>query len=217
MIDFDILRKYGTTNERLREVLTAAPGEVAHDPIHETPEEKTARLKKLDKLRIDIANRQNLERRARVRIDEGVSTSLKNYQFYAAADLAWDSCPVNKATVPLIMYAQGKINIQTAATALAGNRGQDCVKKDDKGIPTSIDMPRFFECNINLVRSFITRRHAAQSNKFSQLWPFYKYESRSTSTVGKLRADVLSQRVEIMSDQFDFRGHDDQCVRDAFL
>ena len=217
MIDFDILTRFKSTNKRLREVLTAGT-QSTMAAAHETAEQRAERMKLDAQIKIDVANRQQIERRIRVRVDEGVVYSLKNYQFYAAADLAWDSSPVNKITIPLMLYAQGKINIQSAATALKGlNRGDEFVKKDESGNPVSIDLPKFHECSVNLVRSFVTRRLAAQSNKFEQLNPFYHYESRSTGQVGKLRADVLSQRVEMMTDQFGYRHHDTQCIRDAFL
>lgn len=219
MVDLGILKRFGTTNERLREIFTAEmPPTKLTIPKNESPEDKKKRIAMARKLKLDIEARQNIERRIRTRVDEGVLNSLKNYQFYAAADLAWDSSPINKMTIPLILYAQGKINIATAATALQGLKGSDqFIRKDQSGTPISLDLPKFCECNINLVRSFLTRRLSAQSNKFSNLWPFYKYESRSTGLVGKCRADVLSQRVDIMTDQFDYRHHDVQCIRDAFL
>lgn len=218
LVDFQILRRMHTTNERLREIFTAVPPDPSKIPRNETADEKEKRQKYEEKVRKDMGYRQNMEREIRVRIDEGVIRSLKDYQFWAAADLAWDASPVNKATIPLIMYAQGKVNIQTAATAMEGlNGATSCVKKDKEGHAYDIDIPRFLECNINLIRSFVTRRLSAQSNIFSDLYPFYKYEARTTGIVGKCRADVLSQRVDIMSDQFDYRHHDVQCMRDAFL
>lgn len=219
MVDFSILARFNSTNERLREIFTAeAPPTKTTIPKNETKEGKALRLKQERKLKQDIGYRQQMEREIRVRVDEGVVQSLKNYQLYAAADLAWDSSPVNKFTMPLIMYAQGKVSVQTAATSLQGMKGgSDYIKKDDKGQPISVDLPKFFECNINLVRSFVTRRVAAQSNIFSNLYPFYKYEPRTTGLVGKCRADVLSQRMDIMTDDYAYREHDEQCYRDAFL
>lgn len=220
-VDLGLMRRFGSSNERLREIFSATNPVIsvgAKNGNKESATDKSSRLERERKTKLDIAFKQQVERRIRVRIDEGVVNSLKNYQFYAAADLAWDSCPVNKSTLPLILYAQGKINVQTAATSLAGLNGSESfIKKDAEGKPTSIDLPKFFECNINLVRSFITRRVAAQSNIFSPLDPFYKYEPRSTGLVAKCRADVLSQRVEIMSDDYGYRQHDEQCYRDAFL
>lgn len=203
----------------MREVFTAqAANTRAARKKGESEEEWKKHVELLKKTKADIGYKQMLERRIRVRVDEGVVNSLKNYQLYAAADLAWDSSPVNKVTLPLILYAQGKINIQTAATQLQKiPSGTSFVQKNDKGEPISIDLPRFFECNINLIRSFVTRRLAAQSNIFSPLFPFYKYEARTTGLPGKCRADVLSQRVEMMTDDYGYREHDEQCYRDAFL
>lgn len=221
MADLEILRRFSSTNERLREIFTAQSPPIssaAKSNKKESPAEKEERIALEKKVRQDIAYKQMVERRIRVRIDEGVVNSLKNYQLYAAADLAWDATPVNKVTLPLILYAQSKITMQSAISSLEKlNNADSFLKKDSSGKPVSVDIPKFFECNINLVRSFITRRLAAQSNIFSPLDPFYKYEPRSTGLVAKCRADVLSQRVEIMSDDYGYRAHDEQCYRDAFL
>lgn len=219
MIDLRLLARYGSTNQRLREVFTAQAADTrAAKKKGESDEDWKKQVERLKKTKADIGYKQLIERRIRVRVDEGVVNSLKNYQLYAAADLAWDSSPVNKVTLPLILYAQGKINIQTAATQLQKvPNGTSFIQKNEKGEPVSIDLPRFFECNINLIRSFVTRRLAAQSNIFSPLFPFYKYEARTTGLPGKCRADVLSQRIEMMTDDYGYREHDEQCYRDAFL
>lgn len=221
MIDFGILKKFGTTNERLREVLTAGMQGSARDmtpPPNMTAAESAAFTLKQVEYQNDITRRRQLENLARMRIEEGVIFCLRNYQFYAAADLAWDSAPVNKDTLPLILYAQGKVSLQNAAKAIENlPNAKDFVKRDSSGEVISLALPRFFEANINLVRSFITRRVSAQANKYVPLDPFYKYESRSTALVGKLRADVMSQRAEVMVDQYGYRHHDVQCFRDAFL
>ena len=117
-----------------------------------------------------------------------------------------------------MLYAQGKINVASCASALASlPNSQQYVKKNAKGEITSIDLPKFLEVDCNLVRSFVTRRHAAQCNKYNNLWPYYKYEARSTGMIGKLRADVTSQAVDIMADQFGWRHHDNQVYRDMLL
>lgn len=218
MTDLSILKRMGSTNERMREIFTSQPKSVGEQRVKETAEQKASREKREIKQRNDVAYKQNIEKRIRTRVDEGVMNSLKNYQFYAAADLAWDSSPVNKVTMPLILYAQGKVTLESAVKTLRTlPNGESYINKDSEGKPVSVDMPRFFECNINIIRSFITRRVAAQSNIFSPLYPFYKYEARTTGLVGKCRADVLSQRIEIMTDDYGYRQHDVQVLRDAFL
>lgn len=210
MISFKALAKYGTTNARLKEVFTA----VAPEPGDEArlgPDEFRKRQK-------DFQNRELLEKEIMDRLGEAILHSVKNYSLYSAADLAWDSNPITKATIPLVLYAQGKIGMVECARNLQGLKNADqYVKKDTAGHITSVELPKFFEVECNLVRSFVTRRCAAQANKYNNLWPYYKYESRSTGMVGKLRADVMSQRADIMADQFGWRQHDTQVYRDMFL
>lgn len=210
MIDFDILKEHGTTNERLREVLSAKlPSKVALDKM---PKPDVKALKK------DIAKREDIEKLIASRITEAITFSLRNHHLYSSVDLAWDSSPLNTRIIPLIMYAQKRINVSSCIKELDKLKITDkYVKRGAAGQPDEIDLPKFFEVNINLVRSFITRRLAAQVNKYNNLYPFFKYDPRSTSTTGKLRADALSQRVEIMSDQYDYRHFQTQVIRDMFL
>jgi hypothetical protein len=208
MISFPALESVGTTNAKLKEIFTAKPMS-ADAPI--TTEER----EKLDK-RCEL--RKCFEDRINNRLMENINQSLKNYQFYSAVDLAWEPPPLSKKIYPLVLYAQNRIDLGSCVKQLTSlNCAQDFVRKDEKGTITGIDLPRFFDVSINMVRSMVTRRLAAQSNKYNNLFPYFKYESRSTSMVGKLRADIMSQRADIMADQFDYRHNDTQCYRDALL
>jgi len=210
MIDFDILKEHGTTNERLREVLSAKlPAKTVLDKMPK------ADVKALQK---DIDKREEMEKIIASRITEAITFSLRNHHLYSSVDLAWDSTPLNNRVIPLVMYAQKRINVASCVKELDKLKISDkYVKRGAAGQPDEIDLPKFFEVNINLVRSFVTRRLAAQVNKYNNLYPFFKYDPRSTSTAGKLRADALSQRVEIMADQYGYRHFQTQVVRDMFL
>jgi hypothetical protein len=208
MIRFSALKSVGTTNERLKEIFTATPLAEGGDF---TEEEKEERKKLCD-------TRKKFEDRINNRLMEHINHSLKNYQFYSAVDLAWEPPPLAQKIHPLVLYAQNRIDVSSCANQLAALKCTDeFVKKDEKGTITGIDAPRFFDVSINLVRSITTRRLAAQSNKYNNLFPYLKYEPRSTSQVGKLRADVFSQRADIMADQFDYKHHHTQVYRDAML
>lgn len=216
MIDFDVLRAFNTTNERLKEIMTAVP-EKDIVPARETKEEREVRHARLRKTNHDLSVRERLRRETQTRVEEGIVNSLRNWKLYAAVDLAWDTTVISGMTLPLMMYAQKKISVERAAELLSStSSGKEFVKRSEGG-KIEVDVPRFIETNINFVRSFVTRRHAAQVNKFNQLWPYYKYEARSTGLVAKCRADVLSQRMDMMVDQFGYRHHDAQVMRDAFL
>lgn len=210
MVDLEVLEAMGSTQNRLREIFTARP----------PSEAERAGLSKEEVDRNDQACklRDQFESDINRRFSENINYALQSYQTYSAVDLAWDAPPINKETYPLMIYAQGRLDLGQCAKTL---RDLPCVDKyttkDAKGNIVSINLPKFFEVNFNLVRSVITRRLAAQANKYTALFPYYKYEPRSTTTVGKLRADILSQVMDIMADQFDLRHHDVQVLRDAML
>jgi len=194
MVDKDILRKYGCTQERLREIFTCKEGGK------------------------DYSVRNHFEDLIQSRILEGVRGSINHAKLYMSVDMAWDSIPINKSTIPLLQYAQGKIDINQCASKL---EDLDCAEKfcdyNDEGELKSVNALRLYEVSINLIRSYITRRVAAQVSRFSNLYPYFKYEPRSTALRDKLRADVLSQRIEMMCDQFGYRHQFEQVIRQMFM
>lgn len=207
MVDPKILDKRGSNTARLKEIFTA----IMPENFNELKEEEQERKQR------DVDLRKKLEERIQQRLWESIQTNLRTYQLLSAVDLAWDSNPISKATVPLMLYAQGKLNLGECAQSLEKAGFGKYVSKDAKGAPLNVDIPKFYETQVNLIRSILTRRLAAQSNKYANLWPYYGYESRSTSLVGKLRADVMSQRADIIADQFDYRHHEVQVMRDMFM
>lgn len=208
MIDLRILDAYGSTDARLKEIFTSS---IATDIEAKelTDDQKEQRRKDWD-------TRQEWETWINQKLMEHVAFGIKNYEIYAAVDLAWDSAPINKQTFPLMLYAQGKMDVGACADALTACGCNQYVKKDSAG-KTIIDAPRLNECEANLVRSIITRRLSAQSNKYANLWPIYSYAPRGTSPVAKLRGDVVSQKVDIMADDYNYRHQDIQVLRDVFL
>jgi hypothetical protein len=211
MVDLDVLEAMGSTQERLRQIFTAQPPPTDAEKAL-LPEEACDRLEK------DIKLRDRFESDINRRFSEQINYALQNYQMYSAVDVAWDAAPINKETYPLLLYAQGRLDLGKCGKQL---KDLPCVDKyttkDAQGNIVGVNLPKFFEVNFNLVRSVITRRLAAQANKYMALYPYYKYEPRSTSQVGKLRADVLSQVMDIQTDQFDHRHHEVQVMRDAML
>lgn len=195
MIDPKILADYGSTNDAIREVFTC-----------EDPNDKRYEVKK------------EFEKRISSRLFTGWTNSLQNSHLYSAADLAWDSAPIVRENIPLLLYAQKKIKIDRCADELSTlGCSEQFVRRSDDGSIKEIDLPRLYETSVNLVRSYLTRRIAPQAVKYTNLFPFFKYEPRATDLVGKLRADALSQRVEIMADQFNYRHLMTQVIRDVLL
>ena len=77
MVNLDILREYGCTSERLRQIFTCTD--------MENP---------------DWAIKESIQDEVRSRVHEGVEWSARNANPYMAVDLAWDSQTVNKTTMP---------------------------------------------------------------------------------------------------------------------
>jgi hypothetical protein len=194
MVDLKILKEMGCTSDRLREIFTSEEGGK------------------------DYKIKERLQSLIESRIHEGVMFSARHANLYMSVDLAWDSLPINKATIPLLQYAQGKVDIQGTHDAL---EDLDCAKDfceyDEENALKSINVMRLYEVSMNLIRSYVTRRVAAQVSRYNNLFPYLKYDSRGTGTSDKVRGDVLSQRVEIMADQFGYRHFFAQSIRDMFL
>lgn len=210
MIDYDVLDSVGTTQERLREVFTAMPLPIDKEF---TDEEKK-------KNKADCEIRQRFEKLIGMRLMEQINFGLRNHAMFSAVDLAWDSVPINKATYPLMLYAQGKLDMGACAQSLidcCGTAANSYITRDEKGKATAVVAPKFSDVNVNLIRSFLTRRLAAQANKYNNLYPFYKYEARGTGLVPKLRADIMSQISDIVADGFDYRHHEVQVYRDTLM
>ncbi len=193
MVNKDILRENGCTQERLREIFTATKGK-------------------------DLETRERFQDIVQSRILEGIRSCASHSKLYMSVDMAWDSVPINKSTMPLLQYAQGKIDIESCHDKLQDlGVASKFAEYDDEGNLKSINALNLYEVSVNIIRSYVTRRVAAQASRFCNLFPYFKYEPRSTQLVDKLRGDVLSQRVEIMAEQFGYRHQFEQIIRQMFM
>lgn len=155
-------------------------------------------------------------------IHEGRIHCTKIFRHLALWDFMWDGQIVPE-NVPLVAYAQGKIDLKTCEAEL-GKLGcadkfieQQKVKDEATGqeqVKPVLNFPRLYEVCVNIGRSLVSRRVDAQSNKYGSLRPFMKYEPRSTSMVAHLRGEATSQYAEVMSDAYGYRHVHTQLIRD---
>ena len=148
MIDYEVLKKFKTTNKSLkaffltrekdnppeaeslveREVArleALREGEGEGEPLSEKAE-KQVRKEYLRKL---VSKKDKWIQNIHDRLDEGRLWNLSNYRFYFAADLAFDGRPVVNETIPLTLYAQNKLNVQECARQLEEVLGEDEAKE----------------------------------------------------------------------------------------
>lgn len=165
--------------------------------------------------------RKRIEKRINSRVRTGMELGAKDADRYLAVDIAWDGETISKDVVPLLLFAQGKIDQTSLVNRLDRLGCADKYIEEEKvegGEPIKkLSVPRLYETSINLVRSLLMRRIAAQSARYSNLWPYFKYESRSKTMENRARASILSARVDIMADQYGYRRLFVQAIRDMFL
>lgn len=208
MVDLQLLeKKFNTSNDRLKRIFTVEKT-AAHDSLPDEEKEKIER---------DIKAAERIKGLIESRIQDSMQFNLKNYQLLGAVDLAWDSDLINRSVYPLRLYAQGKIDMAKCATSLEAAGFGQYVTKNEKGVVTEVNLPKFYETQVNLIRSILTRRLAAQSNKYANLYPFYSFEPRGTSITDKLKSDLVSQRMDVMADQYDHRHHQVQVDRGMMM
>jgi hypothetical protein len=247
MVDYDILDSYGTNRDMIRAVFTAKSdvltphakvifekrraAALARKREETGDEEATLKPKEEKALKWKTVNglwrtREAWRKKIDTRIQEGLEHNVKHYRFYTAADMAWDSTPIHPEAIPLNLYAQGKIDLDKCLGRLKDCFGKDNEKKieeflvkdpNDPQKVVGMDLPRLHHTIINIIRPLVTRRLAAQVNKYNNLYPYLKYDTRDKKPVSRLRGDVMSQRAEIMTDNFGYKNVFTQAMRKALL
>lgn len=217
MNDLKVLAKFGCTNERLREIFTSPYcGNAPKDDATDEAKKAYERQEKNYKIR------RKFEEEIRSNMLEGISTNARNARPCQAVDIAWDSAPISRETVPLLLWAMGKINAPRLWDVLSAELGETTAATFYTKIPTKDEMlkpvvPRICDVKVDIVRSYITRRLASLDALWANQWPLFRYEPRGTEAVAMLRADALTQRVDIMSDAYNYRHLGTQCRRDMLL
>lgn len=195
MVDPSILKEFGSDHNAIKELFTC--------------EEPDNRL---------FDYKRQFQKRINSRLINGWTFSLQNSHLYSAADLAWDAAPITRENIPLLLYAQKKIKIDRCAEELDSlSCAPQFVRRDADNKVVDIDLPKLFDTPVNLLRSYLTRRVAPQATKYNSMFPCFKYEPRATDLIGKLRGDALSQRIEMMADQYSYRHLQTQIIRDMLL
>lgn len=217
MTDLKVLAHFKCTGERLRAIYTSSgPGEPL--PEDATDEQKSARAKN-DR---DWKIRKRHEDEIRSNVLEGVANNARNSRPCQAVDMAWDAPPISRETVPLMLWAMGKIDVprlwDVLETELGVATAATFLKKDPvSGQMLRPSVPRICDVKIDLVRSYITRRLASMDALWANQWPLFRYDPRGDEAVAQLRGDALTQRVDIMSDAYNYRHLGTQCRRDMLM
>jgi hypothetical protein len=140
--------------------------------------------------------------RMRQRIDDGVNWCIQNHKIYHALDLAWDA-PLKQVSNTLAYSLLEKdVSDESVLNAAKdwGLTGMIDTIKDGKGERQQLNLPVFFNIFVPLVRSYVTIRWARIYNDRRQ-YPLFKYEMGKNTTKNKIRSEIITDRVQVMSNQ----------------
>lgn len=230
MIDLALLKKRGCDVESLRAIFerpenreptfdrnTASAGDT---PVPEKePKKKKGKDKETDE---EAQSRKvnKLRNRIRLRIQNGRDWNLSTWRPFHAINRAMD-VPLEKAVTPTML--QTLVNRQWTSIKEVGEslsawgyslNDVVCEEMDAKvdGKPVvKVNVPAFFQIIPPLVLAYKTIRQAKIMNDLNQT-PYFEYHPAFESAKSRLQCDVVTNRVEVMSEQYGYYNVDDQAV-----
>jgi len=179
MIDLDILRDHGYSQEAMKSAFTA---EVKSDKI------------------------DRFIGRMRNRIQEGVSRSLRDHKLYHSLDLAWNA-PLRQISPTILHSLISKDSDDQSVADALDNWGVSHLIEDHvsaKGETTkALNLPRFYQIFVPLVKAYVTIRWARIFND-RNLVPLFKYEPHKSTQKNRIKGEIVTDRVQLISQQYDY-------------
>lgn len=226
MIDLELLKKRGVSVEAWRTVFTADDN---RQPTYTAPRTEYTGYgsggvnvevgdKGADKKSFTGPNA--LRNRIRTRIQNGRDSNINNFKIFHALDLAWD-VPLKKSITPSLIHGLMDKTVGSAEkvkqTLSAWGMDLDDVvtevmdgKVDGKAV-YKVNAPSFFQIFVPLVKAYATIRQAKIMNDML-VTPFFEYTPAFENARSRLQCDVITSRVEVMSEQFGYYDVIKQCV-----
>jgi hypothetical protein len=143
--------------------------------------------------------------RIRDRIADGLQWCIKNHKVYHALDLAWETPFRQVSSTLAYSLVNNDLDEQTVKNAAKdwGLTGMLDDIGDSKGTRKSLNLPIFFNVYVPIVRAYVTIRWARIYNDRRQ-YPLFKYEMAQNTTTNKLRSDIITDRVQTMSNSYGY-------------
>tara|TARA_R100001463_G_scaffold68486_1_gene121950 strand:- start:5121 stop:7397 length:2277 start_codon:yes stop_codon:yes gene_type:complete len=180
MIDLNVLNKRGVTTDNLKNIFGGEDRDVPDDA-----------MPLLDKIRD--------------RVDDGLQWCIKNHKIYHALDLAWDA-PFKQVSPTLANSILNKDLDDETVTNAVNDWGLTSMLEeveDSKGTKKALNIPVFFNVFVPIVRSYVTIRWARMYNDRRQ-YPLFKYEMGKHTTVNKLREEIITDRVQAITNSYGY-------------
>lgn len=197
MVDLNLLRERGVSSE-------------AWKPLFEA-EKKDPALDKLIK-------------RIRSRVQDGIGFNMQHWRLYYGIDEAWDA-PLRALTPTLTraLAARGPVEAEAVDSVLQIAKAlkmshlirEETDPKTGKKLHT-MPLPTFFEVVFSLVRAYVVIRWAKLLND-RNLDPFFKYTPVKSTPLNRVRCDIVTDRVEVVSTQYGYLEYLKQAILRSLL
>lgn len=189
MVDLDILNRKGCSKDDLKRLFSA--------PTKSKDIERLLRLIKS-------------------RIEEGQSHNISNFRIYQALDSAWNT-PLKQITATMLQsLIDSNMNVDQMQDTLKTwgvDVSEVLLEVPDPKDPTrtikKVNVPAFFRIFVPLCRSYLSIRRAKTMND-RKLVPFMKFEPAISNEKTRIRCEVITSRVEEMSNDYGFWNVEDQ-------
>jgi hypothetical protein len=223
MVDLKVLAKHGLTDETLRNWLAGDPKAnlsttYQYKIVPEFGIQPKARIGTNPQEMVDVAEAQKEQddfnrrvgmcNRIRSRVQEGMSRNLVDFKHYYVLDKAWDA-PFYQITPTLVstFVDSNPNNEQVYKAAETWGLTSLITEKPDPKSPgkniKSFNIPTFFNILVPLVKSYVTIRWSKIMND-RRLTPFFKFEPAKYTTENALKCDVITDRIQMMSNQYGY-------------
>lgn len=187
MIDLDILKDHGYSESGLKSLFTA--------------KKQSAKVEK-------IVNR------IRHRIQEGITRNLRDHKLYYAMDLAWNA-PLRQVSPTLLHSLMNKGADDKSVASAMETWGISHLVDDHVSVKgeekKSLNLPRFYQIFVPLVKAYVTIRWARIFND-RNLVPLFKYEPQKSTQLNRVKGEIVTDRVQMISQQYDYSSVLSQCV-----
>lgn len=140
----------------------------------------------------------------RSRIEEGNAQCARGHRHYEACRMMYETPVITQTIIPLIPYIMGQVKEEEIIKVLKTHScGHDVIRDSPEG--EYLDRAGIAGKFVTFGRSVIQKRAAAQNRNFD-VYPLLKYEAQGQEPHDKLRADVLTSRVETIVEQMGLRS-----------
>ena len=193
-VDISILKKHGCSPEAWRK-------------LFETPE-KPSKKKKAEPNDDPV---RELKERIKARICAGRDYNLRNFETIYALDLIWDT-PFRQVSPTLLAGIVGRYKTTDETEKALKAFGFDVAslivdtgRKDPKTKQPikAVSVPAFFNVMVPLVRAYLNIRRAKIVNDRNRR-PLIPYQPAVNNEHYRVKTQVLSNRIQTMSDQYDY-------------